>query len=89
MDKPLFSKDAMQQAVPHDMQTRYRAAVEAIPPDDPILELIYAAQMLHDECAEYGRINLLGGYDNRSMVRIRAAINHAWRTPSRNLSPKP
>lgn len=79
MDKPIFSKEAMQQAVPDEMQARYRAAVEAIPPDDPVLELICAAQMLHDECAEYGRINNLGGYDNRSMMRIRAAINHAWR----------
>jgi len=61
------------------VSSKYRAALEDYPPSDPVLELILAAQMLHDECAEYGRINNIGGYDNRAMARVRAAINHAWR----------
>lgn len=38
------------------------------------LEMGAALQMLHDEMAEYGRINNLGGYDNHAMVRARNAL---------------
>lgn len=94
MDHPDFSKlrgepmpESLQQQAtrtgspgPGDpVSQKYRAALEEYAPDDPVLELILAAQMLHDDCAEYGRVNNLGGYDNRAMARVRAAISHAWR----------
>ncbi len=40
-------------------------------------ELLEALQLLHDNLAEYQRINHLGGYDNQDMVLARAAIAKA------------
>jgi len=39
-----------------------------------IIELIEAAKALHDDNADYLRINNLGGYDNHNMKRIRSAL---------------
>ena len=36
--------------------------------------LVEALQQLHDDRAEYARINNLGGYDNQVMVNARAAL---------------
>ena len=40
-------------------------------------ELLEALNLLHDNMAEYGRINNLGGYDNQDMRMARAAIAKA------------
>ena len=37
-------------------------------------DLLVALQLLHDNLAEYQRINNIGGYDNADMTQARAAI---------------
>lgn len=39
--------------------------------------LVAALRQLHDNNAEYGRINNLGGYDNQDMKQARAALKLA------------
>lgn len=40
-------------------------------------DLLEALKGLHDDLAEYQRINNIGGYDNHWMVAARAAIKKA------------
>jgi len=40
-------------------------------------ELVEALQLLHDNIAEYARINNLGGFDNHDMRMARAALRRA------------
>lgn len=40
-----------------------------------IAELEAALQGLHDDCAEYGRVNNIGGFNNHWMKAARAALD--------------
>ena len=53
-------------------QNKANAALIAAAPD-----LLQALQLLHDDIAEYARINNLGGFDNHAMKLARAAIAKA------------
>lgn len=43
-------------------------------------DLLEALQLLHDNIAEYARINHLGGFDNQDMRMARAALAKATRS---------
>lgn len=45
-------------------------------------ELLQALQLLHDDIAEYARLNNLGGFDNHVMKLARAAIAKATGRPA-------
>lgn len=45
-------------------------------------ELLEALRLLHDNIAEYARINNLGGFDNQDMKLARAAIAKAIGNPA-------
>lgn len=44
-------------------------------------DLLLALRLLHDDIAEYARINNLGGFDNHCMKHARAAIAKATGAP--------
>ena len=63
-------------------ETNERTSSPIPPPiNDLIAALVAALQQLHDNNAEYGRINNLGGYDNQDMQAARAALKLAGATP--------
>ena len=58
----------------HRGRTRANTLLIASAPD-----LLAALRQLHDNIAEYARINNLGGFDNQDMRMARAAIAKAYR----------
>lgn len=72
---------AASQRGPIDMESNQANAAFVVRAANAHDDLVHALRLLHDNLAEYQRINQLGGYDNQDMQIARAALAKAGAAP--------
>jgi len=65
-------RHSVEWSAPYAAEKAANARLLAAAPD-----LLAALRMLHDDVAEYARLNNLGGFDNHAMAAARAALAKA------------